>query len=157
MLINLKGIISHISKIGTPYFIWYPMSLLMPELSEDYIRAKLGITKPEEVKFLQEEFMRTHRQILEEPPELLETHTVRYDNYDWYFHLAGRFKSSLNVFLERGLTVETANHEGHLPQGYAWAVIQPDHSPEDINQLLYCGDVKFAKALHKKLKKIMGW
>jgi hypothetical protein len=157
MLINRKGIICHVSKIASPYFIWYPISLLIPQYGENYIKEKLGITKPEEIQCLQDEFQTALQSASEGTPDLFEEHTLRFDKYDWPFYLADKNERSVTIFLERGLSPDMIRPAESLPHGYAWAIIQPDDTPETINRLLYCGDMKFGRALCKKLWKLMEW
>jgi hypothetical protein len=157
MIINRKGIVSHISKIGYPNFIWYPISFLIPQYGADLIYSKLGVTDPKAIQFLQDEFSQALQEASEGVLELLETHTFRFDNHDCYFHLADKNERSVTIFLERGLSLGSAKPIVPHPLGYAWAILEPSSTPEDINKGLYCDDMKFARALHRKLWKILWW
>jgi hypothetical protein len=157
MIINRKGIISHISKIGYPNFIWYPISMLIPQYGANLIYSKLGVTDPKAIQFLQDEFSQARQEASEGVLELLETHSFRFDKCEWYFHLADNNERSVTVFLERGLSFGAAAPTGPYPLGYAWAILEPSSTPDAINQGLFCDDLKFAKALHRKLWKVMGW
>jgi hypothetical protein len=157
MIINRKGIVSHISKIGYPNFIWYPISLLIPQYGADLIHSKLGVTDSKAIQFLQDEFSQALQEASGGLPDFLETHTLRFDKHDWCFHLADKNDRFVTVFLERGLDLRAAKPMVPHPLGYAWAIFEPRDTPETINRGLYCDDMKFAKALHRKLWKVMGW
>jgi hypothetical protein len=157
MIINRKGIVCKILRIEYPYYIWYPFRMLLHRLEKDYIIEKLGATHPEKIRRLQDEFADAHQEATEGPPDFLETHTLRFDKHDWYFHLADKSERSVTIFLERGLSFSAAAPTVPHPLGYAWTILEPRDTPETINRGLYCNDIKFAKALHRKLWKVMGW
>ena len=157
MLINHHGIICHISKIEEPYRIWYHISHLIPEYSDKYIQEKLGVTDPPTIRRLRDEFDTALGTLNSGKPDLLEAHSFRFDKHEWTFYLDDKTENSITLFIERGLSPNIIGQTGRHPRGLAWAVIDKADSPEMICQKLNDDQLAFAKALHKKLKKIMGW
>ena len=145
----------HIVKLGNPYYIWYPFNLMHPESYEKQLKEKLGLTDPKVIQFYRDELLNAQQEASEWPPEFLETHTLRFDKHDWHFHLADRNDRSVTVYLERSLNIGSAKPVIPHPYGYAWVIIENCDTPETINEGLHCGDLKFAKALHKKLWKML--
>jgi hypothetical protein len=157
MLINRKGIICHVSKAETPHALWYPINLLIPRYGDDYIEEKLGVTDPETIQHLQDEFLVAFETISKGMPDILETHSVRFDKYDWDYYLADKCEESVTVFLERCLAPEDIESSNRHASGYVWAVIERSDTPEEVCEKLQCTQEAFARAFYKKLWKIMGW
>jgi hypothetical protein len=77
LLVNRNGVICHLAKIGMPYHIWYPVSLLLPEFYENYITEKLGITDEKTIQWLKDQFQNDKRESIMPGVEILESHSLR--------------------------------------------------------------------------------
>ena len=156
MLINRRGIVCHISKIEKPYRLWYPINLLIPQYGDDYVNEKLGVTDPDLVKQLQDEFLEALTKS-NDKSEYLETHTVKFDKNDFEFYLTDITKSSATLFIEILFSPEAYHEPGRCPRGYVWTPITKKDTPEALGGKLYTTNKRFAKSLYKKLWKMMGW
>jgi hypothetical protein len=156
MYINRKGITCHIAKIDKPR-IWYPINLLIPSFSEEYIAEKLGITDPEKTKSLQDEFLQSLESVPTNSWDYLESRSVRHDKHDWMFYLADKNKSSATLFIELLISPEAYHGSERCPRGFVWTQVTKKDTPETLAEKLYTTNMRFAKALYRKLWKIMGW
>jgi hypothetical protein len=156
MLINRNGIICHISKTNSPYQLWYPINLLIPQFGDNYVEEKLGVTDPDHVKRLQDEFLEALPRS-NDKSEYLKTNIFRFDKTDFAFYLADITESSVTIYIELLLSTEAYDGAGRCPRGYVWARITKKDTPETLGEKFYTTNKRFAKALHKKLWEMMGW
>jgi hypothetical protein len=154
MLIFRKGKVFHISKIDKPNKLWYPINLLIAQYGEDYAQEKLGVTDPDLVKQLQDAFLDDLTRS-NDRSQYLESHAVKFDGNEISFYLDNITKSTATLYIEILIPPEAYRGTGRCPRGYVWANISIWDTPETLAEKLYVDNIRFIKALHKKLKKIM--
>lgn len=160
MLVNHNGIPCHILKIKHPHRIWYHININLLLLGEDYIAEKLGVTDPAVQHLLQDEFYEAAKNYKKSEHILLDRHSLRYDKTYIQFYLADITPNSVTVYIETSLLTLFPNKPNGMkrpPLGCPWAVIHKSDTPEIIRDRLYHTYKSFGEALHRKLKKIMGW
>lgn len=151
--INHNGITCHISKIDQPYKIWYHIWVKIERYGEDYIEEKLGVTDPILQQEIQDEYNRAAKSYHQRRPKPLEGHNLRLDGTDYPYYLANKTRSSVTVYMEKGLFTLGENR----PTGHPWAIINKADKPAQIQGKLYDHRKRFGEVMHKKLHKIMGW
>ncbi|MCD6161270.1 MAG: hypothetical protein J7K40_02520 [candidate division Zixibacteria bacterium] len=160
MFIDYNSTICFISKISEPYKFRYHIRADLERYGNDYIKEKLGVTDPDIQKQLQNEFYKATKSYKKSKQNLLERHTLRYLKTDFSFYLTDITPDSATIYFEKGLDALYPGKPRGLknpPHGCPWAVIYKTDTPEIIQAKLYDAWKSFGVALHRKLKKIMGW
>ena len=159
MFIERKGDIYFISKIESPYRVWYPILLDIALYSDDYVRSKLGVTDPIQQRDLRIEFYEAIRNS-EIKTDEVEYHALKINNVYLDFYLHEKTDDSVTVFIEKGLYTLYEGGPDEIdrpPAGNAWAIIDKSDTPEDIMKKFYDTEIEFEIAFHEKLRKIMNW
>jgi hypothetical protein len=156
MLINRRGTICHISKIDEPNKLWYPINLLITQYGNDYIEEKLGVTDPDLIKQLQDSFLDDLTKS-NDRSKYLETQAIKFNNNEIAFYLADITKTTAILYIEILIPPEAYCGAGRCPRGYIWTQISKKDTPDILNEKLCIDHMRFARALHKKLWKVIGW
>jgi len=159
MFIKRKYDIYFISKVESPYQLWYPILLGICRYGDDYVKSKLGVTDPIRQRDLRIEFYEKSRSSRIRTDEV-EYHTLDMGNWVYPFYLYKNSADSATVFIEKGLnTLKPDPKTGawHHPHGNPWAVIHRNDSPDEITVKLFDDDVEFGDKMKELLDEAMGW
>ena len=152
MFINRNGLIYYISKLENPR-IWYHIWGDIANYGQDYIEEKFGVTDPDIQQKLRDDFYSAIESHKIQQSDLLEEYNLRFDKTDYPFYLIDKTKSSVIIFMEKGLFTLGENR----PLGYPWAIIYRTDTPQQIQAKLFDHRKRFGEVMHKKLRTICGW
>ncbi len=153
MFINHNGIICYISKISQPHKIWYHIWVDIANYGQRYIEEKLSVTDPDIQQKLRDEFYHAIESHTIQQSDLLEEHNLRFDKTDYPFYLMDKTKTSVTIFMEKGLFTLGE----WRPLGYPWAVVYRTDTPQQIQAKLFDHRKQFGVSMYKKLRKICNW